>query len=76
MAHLASSHSPRPTEFTIGRIRVGPMSGQQREQAVTALATLITAWQHSRHHDAEDPGDDSGVPLPTPGAPSNTDHAA
>ncbi len=43
-----------------------PMSRPQHEQAVTALAVLITARQHG--HDGE-PGEDPAdtLPLPAPG---------
>jgi hypothetical protein len=39
------------------------MSGQQRDQAVAALAVLITAWQHDH---AGQPGEGSADPLPLP----------
>jgi len=47
-----------------------PMSSHQREQAITALATLITAWQH----DQDQPNPATALPLPGPA--SDTDHAA
>jgi len=47
-----------------------PMSGRQREQAITALAALITAWQHEQ--DQPDPA----TALPLPGEASDTDHGA
>jgi hypothetical protein len=50
-----------------------PMSRPQHEQAVTALAVLITAWQHG--HICE-PGNDPASQLPLPGPASDTDHAA
>jgi hypothetical protein len=50
----------------VERIAITPMSRQQRDQAVTALAVLITAWQHDP---ATEPGHDpvSLLPLPGPG---------
>jgi hypothetical protein len=64
MPHSASKH------VTIEHIATEPMSGQQREQAITALATLITAWQR------EQDGPDSAPLLPLTGTASDTDHAA
>jgi hypothetical protein len=52
------------------------MVGRQRQQAVTALAALINAWQHSQNRDGERPCTDSATPLPLPGTASETDHAA
>ncbi len=52
------------------------MSGQQREQAVTALAALIAAWQHAYDLHPQQPGDGGVLALPLPGAASDTDHAA
>jgi hypothetical protein len=52
------------------------MTSQQREQAVTALAALITTWQHHPDPDTERLSADYPMPLPLPGAVSNTDHAA
>jgi hypothetical protein len=40
------------------------MSRPQRDQAVIALAVLITAWQHGP---ATEPGEDPASPLPLPG---------
>jgi hypothetical protein len=45
------------------RITTTPMSRPQRDQAVTALAVLITAWQHSH---ACEPDEDPASPLPLP----------
>jgi len=46
------------------------MSGHQREQAIIAIAILITAWQH----DQDQPH--SAALLPRPGPASDTDDAA
>jgi len=48
----------------VERIATAPMSRQQREQAITALAVLIIVWQHSH---AREPGEDPSGPLPLPG---------
>jgi hypothetical protein len=48
----------------VERIATTPMSRPQREQAVTALAVLITAWQHCA---AAEPGEDPASPVPLPG---------
>jgi hypothetical protein len=66
MSHSASKH------VTIEHIATEPMSGQQREEAIIALATLITAWQHVQRDQAAD----SAPPLPLTGTASDTDHAA
>lgn len=58
------------------RIDTKPMTSQQREQAVAALAALITAWQRHPAPDVESPGADYATLLPLPGAASDTDHAA
>lgn len=55
---------------TVEHIAAEPMSGRQRQQAVIALATRITAWQH----DPDQP--DSAALLPLHGPASDTDHAA
>jgi hypothetical protein len=67
MPHSASKH------VTVEHIATEPMSGHQREQAIIALAILITAWQHD--HTGE-PGADSAKLLPLPSPASHTDHAA
>jgi hypothetical protein len=54
----------------VEHIATEPMSGLQREQAIIALAILITAWQHDQDQS------DSAALLPLPGAASDTDHAA
>ena len=64
MPHSASKR------VAVEHIATEPMSGRQREQAITALAILITAW----HHDQDQPA--CAAPLPLPGAASDTDHAA
>jgi hypothetical protein len=64
MLYLASKR------VAVEHIATEPMSGPEREQAITALAILITAWQH----DQDQP--DSAAPLPLPGPASDTDHAA
>jgi len=60
----------------VDRIDTQPMTSQQRQQAVTALAALITAWQRHPAPGAEGPGTDYTRLLPLPGAASDTDHAA
>jgi hypothetical protein len=65
MPHSPSKH------VTVEHIATEPMSAGQREQAVTALAAVVTAWQH----DQDQPGADSVALLPLPGAASDTDHA-
>jgi hypothetical protein len=54
----------RPPPVRVERIATTRMSRPQRDQAVTALAVLITAWLHSR---AAEPGDDPATLLPLPG---------
>jgi hypothetical protein len=49
----------------VERLATTPMSRVQHDQAVTTLAVLITAWQHSQR---ADPGEDPASPLPLPGA--------
>jgi hypothetical protein len=44
-------------------------------KAVTALAALITAWQHSQNRGGEQPCADSATPLPLSGTASETDRA-
>lgn len=51
------------------------MTSQQREQAVSALAALIGAWQHTRIAAGQDLADPA-TPLPLPGLESDTDQAA
>ena len=58
------------------RIGSEPMTSRQREQAVAALAALITAWQPDPDPDAQRLGADYATLLPLPGGASNTDHAA
>ena len=41
------------------------MSRQRREQAVAALAVLITAWQ--QHGPIAEPDEDPASPVPLPG---------
>jgi hypothetical protein len=57
----------------VDRIATTPMSRPQREQAVAALAMLITAWQHGA---AAEPGQDPADTVPSSARASNTDHAA
>ncbi len=66
MPHSASKH------VTVEHIAIEPMSGQQREQAITALATVVAAWQHGQG----ERGADLAVPLPLPAHASDTGHAA
>jgi hypothetical protein len=54
-------HSPSK-QFTVEHIATEPMTARQHEQAVTALAILITAWQHGPAEPDEDPA--SPLPLP------------
>lgn len=58
------------------RIGTQPMTSQQRQQAVTVLAALITAWQRHPAPGAEGLGTDYARLLPLAGAGSDTDHAA
>jgi hypothetical protein len=64
MPHSASKRA------AVEHIATEPMSGHQREQAIIALAILITAWQH----DQDQP--DCAALLPLPGPASDTDDAA
>ncbi len=59
-------HVRQPAPVCVERTVTTPMSRPQHEQAVTALAVLITARQHG--HDGE-PGEDPAdtLPLPAPG---------
>lgn len=59
-------HVRQPAPVRVERTVTTPMSRSQHEQALPALAVLITAWQ--RGHDAE-PGEDPAdtLPLPAPG---------
>lgn len=67
----------RPDTITSGRhgqvavhcIETEPMTSRQRDQAVSALAALTRAWSDSRPSTAA-----GALPLPLPGAPSNTGH--
>jgi hypothetical protein len=65
MPHSASKR------VAVEHIATEPMSGRQRELAITALAIaiLIAAWQH----DQDLP--DCAAQLPLPGPASDTDHA-
>jgi hypothetical protein len=56
----------RPPPVRVERIATAPMSRQQREQAVAALAVLITAWRHGP----------SGVPDDDPARPDRFPFAA
>ena len=66
----AHSHArPTPgqwpaTTVRVERIITAPMSRQRREQAVAALAVLITAWQHGP---IAEPDEDPASPIPLPG---------
>jgi hypothetical protein len=60
----------------VDRIGTRPMTSQQRQQAATLLAALITAWHRHPAPGAEGPGTDDARLLPLPGAASDTDHAA
>jgi hypothetical protein len=64
MPHSASKR------VAVEHVATEPMSDHQREQAITALAILITAWQHDLDQQ------DCTAPLPLPGPASDTDHAA
>jgi hypothetical protein len=48
----------------VERIATTPISRSHREQAVIALAVLITAWQHGT---AAEPGEDPASTLSLPG---------
>jgi len=63
-------HYSPSKHLTVEHIGTEPMTARQHEQAVTALAILITAWQHDQNRP------DSAALLPLPGAASDTDHAA
>jgi hypothetical protein len=52
----------------VDRIDTQPMTSQQRQQAVTVLAALITAWQRHPVPGAEGPGTDYARLLPLPAA--------
>jgi hypothetical protein len=52
------------------------MASHQRQRAVTALAALINAWQHSQNSHGERPCADSATALPLPGTASEADDAA
>jgi hypothetical protein len=43
-----SNPSNRPERAHVDRIGTKPMTSHQREQSVTTLAALITAWQDSQ----------------------------
>jgi hypothetical protein len=60
----------------VDRIGTQPMTSQQLEQAVTALAILITAWQHHPAPGAKVSGAGNARLLPLPGAPSDTNDAS
>jgi hypothetical protein len=76
MPHATDQPSHRPARVHVDRIGTAPMATQHREQAVSALATLIAAWQQDPTPDEERPGADFAAPLPLPGPASDTDHAA
>jgi len=57
-------HASRPAPVRVERIATTPMSRPQRDQAVTALAVLVTAWQHGP---VTEPGRDPASLLPLPG---------
>jgi hypothetical protein len=65
-------NASRPTPVRVERIATTPMSRPLRDQAVTALALLITAWQHRT---ATETGEDPASPVPLPAEASDTDHA-
>jgi site-specific DNA recombinase len=70
MARPETITSGRHGQLTVQSIETEPMTGQQRDRAVSALAALTRAWSESRSA-ATAVG---ALPLPLPGAPSNTDH--
>jgi hypothetical protein len=70
MARPETITSGRHGQLTVQSIETEPMTGHQRDRAVSALAALTRAWSESRSA-ATAVG---GLPLPLPGAPSNTDH--
>ena len=57
-------HVRHPAPVRVDRIATTPMSRPQHEQAVAALAVLITAWQHGP---TAKPGEDRASPVPLPG---------
>jgi hypothetical protein len=75
MALSSDNHPRRLTRVRVDRIGTEPMTSQQRKQAITALAVLITNWQRSQNRGAEQPRADSATSLPLPGTASDTDHA-
>ena len=70
MARPETITSERHGPLAVQSIETEPMTGQQRDRAVSALAALTRAWSESRSA-ATAVG---APPLPLPGAPSNTDH--
>jgi hypothetical protein len=76
MAHSSDNNTRQRARVRVERIGTEPMTSHQREQAVEALAALITNWQHSHNCGAEQPGADSATPLPLRGVASDTDDAA
>jgi hypothetical protein len=51
----------RRRDYVVDQIETVPMTTEQYEQAVSALATLIVEWATSRHRDnSVTPGTESG----------------
>jgi len=71
MARPDTITSERHGRLAVHHIETEPMTGHQRDRAVSALAVLTRAWSESRASIAAG----GALPLPLPGAPSNTDHA-
>ena len=71
MARPDTVTSERHSQLAVHHIETEPMTGQQRDQAVSALAALTRAWSASCSAAAAG----GALPLPLPGTPSDTDHA-
>jgi hypothetical protein len=76
MPRSSAQPSGRPPRVHVDQIGTAPMTSQQRQQAITALATLIATWQQDQDTDAEQADPGFATPLPLPGIQSDTDHAA
>jgi hypothetical protein len=54
----SGDHQPKRRKKRTGQIRVlppavAPMTREDREQAVIAMATLIASWWHDHQHDQD-----------------------
>lgn len=75
MPRPASTTGRRPTRVTVQHVEAEPMTARQYEQALAALAALITAWHAGPDKHTARPSADSAITLPLPAAASDTDHA-